>query len=82
MREKDAEVDLKAIEEEMKLDGLFPAYEHSRRGGHLWLICDEPLPAKAGRIYLYNILDRLGYDIRGVRGNAEGVEVFPKQEKP
>ncbi len=72
--------DLEAIEEEMKLDGLSPAYENSRRGGHLWLICDEPLPAKTGRIYLYNILDRLGYDIRGVRGNADGVEVFPKQE--
>lgn len=76
----DAKVDLRAIEEEMKLDGLSPAYENSRRGGHLWLICDEPLPAKSGRIYLYNLLDRLGYDIRGVRGNAEGVEVFPKQE--
>ena len=75
-----SEFDLQTIADEMKLDGLSPAYEHSRRGGHLWLICDEPLPAKAGRIYLYDILDRLGYAIRGVRGNVEGVEVFPKQE--
>lgn len=77
----DSEFDLKTIEAEMKLDGLSPAFECSRRGGHLWLICDEPLPAKAGRIYLYDILDRLGYPIRGVRSNVEGVEVFPKQER-
>jgi hypothetical protein len=75
-----SEKDLRAIEEEMKLDGLSPAYENSRRGGHLWLLCDEPLPAKDGRIYLYNLLDNLGFPIRGARGNREGVEVFPKQE--
>ena len=43
-----SENDLKAIEEGMKADGLLPAYEHSRRGGHLWILCDEPLPAKTG----------------------------------
>ncbi len=56
------------------------AYEYSRRGGHLWVLCDEPVSAKTGRIYLYDILDRLGYPILGARGNKEGVEVFPKQE--
>jgi hypothetical protein len=75
-----SEEHLKAIEEEMRLDGLTPAYENSRRGGHLWLLCDEPISAKVGRIYLYNLLDRLGYAVRGPRGNKEGVEVFPKQE--
>jgi hypothetical protein len=72
--------DLGAIAERMRLDGLSPAYENSRRGGHLWLLCDEPLPAKSGRIYLYNLLDELGYKIRGRGGNKEGVEIFPKQE--
>lgn len=76
----EAEEHLKAIEEEMRLDGLDPAFENSRRGGHLWLLSDEEISAKAGRIYLYDLLDRLGYPIRGARGNKEGVEVFPKQE--
>ena len=72
---------LKEIAEEMKLDGLHPAFEESRRGAHLWILCDEPLPAKACRIYLYTLLDRLGYVISGVRKNKEGYEIFPKQEQ-
>jgi hypothetical protein len=78
--EDTAKRDLEAIAEAMKLDGLSPAHENSRRGGHLWLLCDESLPAKSGRIYLYNLLDGLGYKIRGRGGNTEGVEIFPKQE--
>lgn len=76
----EAEDHLKVIESEMRLDGLEPAFENSRRGGHLWLLSSDEIPAKMGRIYLYNLLDRLGYPIRGARGNTEGVEVFPKQE--
>lgn len=76
----DAKNDLENIAEAMREDGLFPAFEESRRGAHLWLLCAEPLPALQGRIYLYTLLDRLGYAIRGPRKNLEGIEVFPKQE--
>lgn len=76
----DAKEDLEKIAAAMKEDGLFPAMEASRRGAHLWILCAEPLPALLGRIYLYSLLDRLGYDIRGVRGNVDGIEIFPKQE--
>jgi hypothetical protein len=38
------------------------------------------VPARVGRIYLYNLLDRLCIPIRGARKNSEGIEIFPKQE--
>jgi hypothetical protein len=71
---------LDIIAEAMKEDGLHPVRESSRRGGHLWVLCSDPIPARTSRIYLFNLLDRLGYDIRGPRGNKEGIEIFPKQE--
>lgn len=76
----DAKRDLEEIAEAMKEDGLSPAFETSRRGAHLWLLCSEPIPALQGRIYLYTLLDRLGFAIRGSRKNMEGIEIFPKQE--
>jgi hypothetical protein len=75
-----ADEHLTAIADEMRNDGLAPALEDSRRGAHLWLLCDEPLPGSLGRVYLYNLLDQLGYAIRGARGNREGLEIFPRQE--
>jgi len=75
-----AEKHLEVIAREMKEDGLFPALEQSRRGGHLWVLCGDPIPARLSRIYLYSLLDRLGYAIQGARGFKEGLEVFPKQE--
>ncbi len=77
---EDADSDLAAIEAAMRDDGLAPAFEHSRRGGHIWLLCNEPIPARQGRIYLYNLLDGLGIAVRGRAGNKEGVEIFPKQD--
>jgi hypothetical protein len=71
---------LDLIAEAMREDGLFPAREASRRGGHLWILSSDPIPARQSRIYLYNLMDRLGYKIRGVRGNKDGIEIFPKQE--
>lgn len=75
-----AEDHLAAIAEEMKDDGLYPALEDSRRGGHLWVFCEDPVPARLARIYLFLLLDRLGYSIMGVRGHKEGLEIYPKQE--
>jgi hypothetical protein len=72
---------LDLIAERMREDGLFPALEASRRGGHLWVLSNDPIPAEQSRIYLFNLLDAMGYAISGVRGNKEGIEVFPKQSK-
>jgi hypothetical protein len=73
-----SEVHLKLIAEAMREDGLFPALEGSRRGGHLWVLSNDPIPARLSRIYLYNLTRRLGYVIR--TGAADGIEIFPKQE--
>lgn len=75
-----SEAHLDLLANKMVEDGLSPAVEHSRRGGHIWLFCDRPIPARLGRIYLYNLLDQELLPIRGARGAKEGVEVFPKQE--
>ena len=42
-----AEKHLEVIAREMKEDGLFPALEQSRRGGHLWVLCGDPIPARS-----------------------------------
>ena len=75
-----SEIHLQMIAEAMKADGLSPALEESRRGGHLWVLSSEPIPAKTARIYLYQTLDLLGLAIKGVRGIKDGLEIFPKQE--
>ena len=76
-----SEVQLKMIEHEMREDGLFPAYEHSRRCGHLWVLCSDAVPAKMARVYLYQLLSRLNIPIVGFRQEREGMEIFPKQER-
>lgn len=71
---------LRTIRASLKEDGVSSALENSRRGGHLWILCEEPLPADQARIYLYNLLDSLSIPISGIRGNPVGVEVNPKQD--
>ena len=75
-----SEVHLQMIAEAMKQDGLSPALEESRRGGHVWVLCEDPVPAKTARVYLYQTLDLMGLAIKGVRGTKDGLEIFPKQD--
>lgn len=76
-----AENHLDTLAEKMRDDGLFPVREDSRRGGHLWIFCDQQVPARLARIYLYTLLDENEIAIHGVRGNKDtGIEIFPKQE--
>jgi hypothetical protein len=75
-----AEKHLADLVEEMVGDGLAPAYEHSNRGAHVWVLFSDPVPARLIRIYLYYLLDSRAYAIKGARGNKEGIEIFPKQE--
>jgi len=70
---------LDMIAKEMEADGLSPALEDSRRGGHIWVLFATPIPGSIVRTYLYNLLDSKGFAIRGERGKKEGVEIFPKQ---
>ena len=72
--------DLLKLQWELRQDGVDAALEKSRRGGHLWIFAEEPLLARDCRIYIYNLASRLKVPVKGA-GLAEGIEVFPKQEK-
>src|SRR5256885_2323761 len=47
------------LQYELKKEGVFAALEKSRRGGHLWMFCEVPLPARPCRLLIYNLADRL-----------------------
>src|SRR6201999_2782955 len=65
---------------ELKQDGIEAALEQSRRGGHLWIFNEAPMPSAKCRVYIYNLALRLGVPIKG-RGLKEGIEVFPRQDQ-
>jgi hypothetical protein len=73
--------DLAALKLELKEDGVEAALEMSRRGAHLWILCEEPLPAKDCRIYIYNLALRLGVPIKGTFNQLDGIEIFPRQDE-
>jgi len=57
--------DLGKLKGELELDGVSAALEMSRRGGHLWIFCEQPLLAEQCRVYIYNVALRLGVPIKG-----------------
>ena len=73
--------DLLKLQWELRLDGVEAALEKSRRGAHLWIFCDKPLLAQHCRIYIYNLAQRLSVPVKGGAGLAEGIEIFPRQDK-
>jgi len=75
-----APYDLAGLRAELREDGVEALEEMSRRGGHLWILCAEPLPARECKIYIYNLALRLGVPIKR-KGDEEGIEVFPRQEE-
>ena len=76
----EALADLLKLQWELRQDGVDAALEKSRRGGHLWIFAEKPLLARDCRIYIHNIASRLKVPVkRG--GLADGIEVFPKQDK-
>jgi hypothetical protein len=57
--------DLRTLKWELEQDEVHAVVEMSRRGAHLWILCEEPLPAKLCRIYIYNLALRLDVPIKG-----------------
>ena len=53
----------------------------SRRGAHLWILCEQPLPARLCRIYIYSLALRLDVPIKGAFKQVDGIEVFPRQDE-
>ncbi len=77
---KDALTDLIKLGYYLKQDGVESALEKSNRGGHLWILMAEPLPARDCRIYVYDLALRLDVPVKG-SGLREGIEVFPKHDE-
>jgi hypothetical protein len=72
--------DLLKLQWKLRQDGVQAALEKSRRGAHLWIFAERPLLARDCRIYIYNLASRLKVPVKGGRGLAEGIEVFPRQD--
>ncbi len=65
--------DLKTLTLSLATQGI-PAYlEQSRRGGHLWLFLDSPLPGRAVRRYARHLLEE--NSITSIR------EIYPRQDE-
>ena len=78
--QKKAEEDLYALRQELLKENIHAVQEYSRRGGHLWIFCEEPLLARKCRIFVYNLALQLGVPIKASGFDAEGIEIFPKQD--
>jgi hypothetical protein len=76
---KNAMEDLLKLQYRLGQDGVQPALEMSRRGGHLWIFLATPLLARDCRIYIHDVALRLGVPVKG-SGLREGIEVFPKHD--
>jgi hypothetical protein len=76
---QDALTDLARIRSRLRHDGVDSAFENSRRGGHLWIFAAEPLPARQLRIYVCDLVVRIGIPIKHGK-QREGIEIFPKQD--
>ena len=75
-----AKRDLAKLRKELLLENVYAVQEYSRRGGHLWIFCEDPLPARQCRLFVYNLALRLGVPIKGSGFSDEGIEIFPKQD--
>lgn len=73
--------DLLKLQWELRQDGVEAALERSRRGAHLWIFAEQPLLAEQCRVYIYNLAVRLKVPVKGSRALAEGIEVFPRQDR-
>src|SRR6516164_8446655 len=56
---KNAMEDLLKLQYQLVQDGVQPALEMSRRGGHLWIFLATPLLASECRIYVHDLALRL-----------------------
>lgn len=73
--------DLLKLQWELRQDGVEAALERSRRGAHLWIFAEQPLLAEQCRLYIYNLAARLKVPVKGGTALAEGIEVFPRQDR-
>jgi hypothetical protein len=77
---KNAMEDLLKLQYRLGQDGIQPALEMSRRGGHLWIFLEKPLSARHCRIYIHDLALNLAVPVKR-SGLEEGIEVFPKHDR-
>ena len=77
----DAEKHLVALKYDLEEDGIQAIFESSRRGGHIWVLAEDRLPADKCRLLIYNIALRLNVPIKGFNGAVDGIEIFPRQDR-
>ena len=75
----EARTDLIRLQLGFHQEGIDALFEQSRRGGHLWALLAEPLPAKLCRLYVLNVARRLGIAVK--QGKSDGIELFPRQNE-
>jgi hypothetical protein len=73
--------DLAKLQVDLRESGVESALEMSRRGGHLWIFCETPLPARKCRLFIYNTALCLGVPIKGAGFDKEGIEIFPRHDE-
>lgn len=71
--------DLLKLQYFLREDEVDAALEMSRRGGHLWIFMQTPLLSRECRIYVHDLAQRLGIQLKGA-GRADGIEIFPKHD--
>lgn len=72
-------VDLARIQDRLAKDQVHSVFEDSRRGGHLWVLFSEPLPAVQVRRYIHHVLAMLTVPLAAGPKNP-GVEIYPRQD--
>lgn len=68
--------DLLRLQYELGQSGIQAALEQSRRGGHLWIFFESPVPANKARIFVRHIAGKLSVELKG-SGKTDGLELFP-----
>jgi len=75
----DGLVQLHRVRDALAARGVMALLEASRRGGHLWLLFDQPTPAARARSFLRGLLREL---VAAGRFSTAGLEIYPDTDRP
>jgi hypothetical protein len=70
---------LHRVRDALAARGVMALLEASRRGGHLWLLFDQPTPAVRARALLRGLLQEL---VAAGRFSTAGLEIYPDADRP
>ncbi len=70
---------LHRVQDALAARGVMALLEASRRGGHLWLLFDQPTPAVRARAFLRGLLREL---VAAGQFSTAGLEIYPDTDRP